>query len=95
MVQDPGAATGADSLRPLNRPRPAVVLVGGGAGRPVGLVERGRRRRVARVKDGWRIDDEWWREPIRRRYYRLVLDDGSLRTVFRDEVDGRWYAQAY
>ena len=59
------------------------------------LVERGRRRRVARVQDSWRIDDEWWRDPIGRRYYRLVLDDGSLRTVYQDLVDGGWYEQGY
>jgi len=64
-------------------------------GRPLAVVERGGRRRVAAVQDGWRIDDEWWREPIGRRYYQVVLDDGVLRTLYRDEVGGGWYEQAY
>ncbi len=65
------------------------------ADRPALLVERGQRRRVAHVQDSWRIDDEWWREPIGRHYYQLVLDDGSLRTVYQDLVDGGWYEQGY
>ena len=63
--------------------------------RPTALVERGRHRRIEQVQDRWRIDDEWWRGPISRRYYQLVLDDGSLRTVYQDLVDGRWYEQGY
>jgi hypothetical protein len=72
-----------------------TILTQGQAGRPAILVERGRRRRIERIQDGWRIDDEWWRDPISRRYYQLVLDDGSLRTVYQDLVDGRWYEQGY
>ena len=52
-----------------------------------------RRVRVTQVQDAWRIDDEWWRSPISRSYYRLVLDDGSLRTVYRDEIADEWYEQ--
>ena len=93
MVPDSGATAGADGLRPLNAPRPITVLTRDD--RPAILVERGRRRRVERVQDSWRIDDEWWREPISRRYYRVVLDDGSLRTVYWDLVGGGWYEQGY
>jgi len=64
-------------------------------GAPVALVEGGRRCPVAAVPDTWRIDDEWWRAPIGRHYYRLVLDDGSLRTVYEDLVNGGWWEQAY
>ncbi len=95
MVPDPGAAARPDRLRPLNRPRPVVVHPGADDGRPGSIVERGTRRRVARVQDAWRIDDEWWREPISRRYYRVVLDDGALRTLFQDEIGDRWFEQAY
>jgi hypothetical protein len=62
---------------------------------PALLVERGRRRPIAQIQDAWRIDDEWWRDPINRRYYRVVLDDGSLRTLFHDPADDRWYEQPY
>ena len=94
MVADSGAKTGADRLRLLNAPRPVAILVGETA-QPVADVRNGRRHRVEEIQDGWRIDDEWWRTPISRRYYRVVLDDGSLRTVFHDLVVDAWYEQAY
>ena len=72
-----------------------TVLTRGPDELPALLVERGRRRPVAHTQDAWRIDDEWWRDAIGRRYYRVVLDDGSLRTVYRDVVAGGWYEQGY
>jgi hypothetical protein len=66
-----------------------------GDGLPIALAEGGRRRRVARVEDVWSIDDEWWREPIARRYYRVLLDDGTVRTVYHDVVRDNWFAQGY
>jgi hypothetical protein len=50
-------------------------------------------RRVEAVRERWRIDDEWWREPISREYEAVVLDDGRVLTLYRDLADGRWYAQ--
>jgi hypothetical protein len=47
------------------------------------------------VRNRWRIDDEWWREEIARRYFELELDNGSVITVFNDLVSGKWYQQKY
>jgi hypothetical protein len=47
------------------------------------------------VQDTWQIDDEWWRDPISRRYYQVVLADGSLHTLYHDLVADRWYEQGY
>jgi hypothetical protein len=93
MVADPRTSPRADGLRPLNRPRPVEVLTGDGL--PAVVVESGRRRRVAHVQDVWHIDDEWWREPIARRYYRVALDDGVVRTVYHDGERDEWFAQGY
>jgi hypothetical protein len=94
MVPNPRATAGADSLRPLNQPRPITILADPG-GYPAALVD-GHHPRLVRVQDTWRIDDEWWRDPIARSYYHVVmLDDGTLRTIYHDLVDGRWYEQAY
>jgi hypothetical protein len=50
--------------------------------------------RVTRVTDVWEIVDEWWRDrPIARRYFSIVLEDGTCTTLFRDLSDGGWYAQ--
>ena len=50
-------------------------------------------RRVIQIQEIWQIDDEWWREPISRRYGTLVLDDDTTVTVYRDLMTGRWYLQ--
>jgi len=93
MVPNPRATSRADQLRPLNRPRATTIRTE--EGRPSLVVEGARQRRVAQVQDVWRVDDEWWRNPISRRYYRLVLEDGTLRTVYHDLVADAWYEQAY
>ena len=93
MVADPGAEAGAGRLRPLNLPRPITIRAQ--TNRPVILVSGRQRHRIEEIQDSWRIDDEWWRAPIRRRYYRVVLDDGSLRTIYHDLGADAWYEQAY
>jgi hypothetical protein len=94
MVADSGTPAGADRVRALNRPRP-IDIRADAAGRPLAVIDQGRARPVEQVQDVWRIDDEWWREPISRRYLTLLLADGALRTVFQDLTDGRWYEQRY
>jgi hypothetical protein len=92
MVADSGTSPRAAGLRPLNAPRPVRVLTGDGL--PIALVE-GERRRSVKIEDAWYVDDEWWREPIARRYYRIVLEDGVVRTVYQDKLCGEWFAQGY
>lgn len=94
MVADPGAAAGADRVRTVNAPRPVAVETGPD-GAPRVLVERGRRRPVAAVRDRWLVEEEWWRDPIARAYWTVALADGCVRTLFTDTISGRWFAQAY
>ena len=62
--------------------------------RPAYVTLRGRRLKVTAVDDVWEIADEWWRpEPIGRRYYRVVTEDGAGATIYRDLVNGGWYRQ--
>lgn len=104
MVADPRTPPRPDQLRPLNRPRPVAVLThppadeGGGGEEspaPAALIKNGRRCPVAAITDTWSVVDEWWRQPIDRRYYRLVLADGRVRTVYHDRIADTWAAQAY
>lgn len=80
-----------DGLRPgrLNKPWPVTVPVGAdGVPRAVG------RLAVYSVREEWLVEDGWWtRQPLKRRYFELVLDDGSDVVVFHDPGDGRWYRQ--
>jgi hypothetical protein len=93
MVKDPRTSARADQLRPLNRPRPVTVQVDCGV--PVALIDGAHRHRIERIQDSWCIDDEWWREPIQRRYYQIALDTGSVRTLYHDQVQDNWYEQRY
>lgn len=78
----------------LNRPKPADVE-SSGEGMPRAVLRRGQRLRVETVLDVWRIDDEWWRDEISRRYFQVALENGSVRTIYQDLVSGTWYEQRY
>ena len=84
--------------RPVNAPVRIPVQVDP-AGEPLAIgpaAPPGRRRPVpvAQVAERWRIDEGWWgANPLSRLYYRLVLDDGGLVTVYRDLGDETWWAQ--
>jgi hypothetical protein len=51
-------------------------------------------RAVDSVREDWVVEDRWWTgEPLRRRYFELVLSDGRNVVVFNDLARGRWYLQ--
>ena len=80
-------------LKPLGQPR-AVVVRTDEHGEPIHVRIPGRpARRVAVVRERWRIDDEWWRQSISREYRTIVLDDGKVITLYHDLTDGAWYVQ--
>jgi hypothetical protein len=80
------------SLRTLGAPRPAAVEAGSD-GAPRAVVLRGRRRRVAAVRDEWLVQDRWWTDrPVDRHYFELVLDPGRVAVVYRDIRAGGWFA---
>lgn len=87
------AASSAKELRVLNQPRPVRVLSDQNEV-PVGLFWNGRQCRIDFVKERWRIDDEWWRRPISRRYFRIVLITGVLITLYHDMQEDQWYLQS-
>ncbi len=94
MVEDSRKAAGARSLRPLNQPFPVAVELSP-RGIPRAILWRGRARRVTAVHDSWRIDDEWWRDPISRRYFAVECSDGRQLTVFCDLEHDQWFVQPY
>ena len=97
-------------LRPLGLPRPLRVRLDEG-GEPVEVTPspRGRAGRrgsrsgtplaVEGVEEVWRIAEEWWRDtPLRRTYYRVLVDGGRPLTLFHDDVapsSEDWYEQRY
>jgi hypothetical protein len=67
----------------LNRPWPVPVRVGDdGTPRAVG------RLAVRSVREEWLVEDGWWTgKALQRRYFELVLEDGSDVVVFRTSSD--------
>jgi hypothetical protein len=76
------------AARRLNEPRAARVDAPAGVPTAVGGVH------VASVREEWRVVDRWWTEqPVRRRYFDLVLERGENVAVFHDEEQGGWFRQ--
>ncbi len=70
---------------------PARVVVScDSRGRPLTVAGRG----VEAVRESWLVEDRWWTsEPLRRRYWEVVTDDGRDEVVFRDLCEGGWWRQ--
>lgn len=93
MVTNSRAPSRPDQLRPLNLPRPITVQTRNNL--PVAISDRGQQVRIVRIQDVWCIDDEWWRDPIARRYYQVVIETGALRTIYHDLIADTWFEQRY
>jgi nucleotidyltransferase/DNA polymerase involved in DNA repair len=57
---------------------------------PRAIVWREHIREVRCVYELWRERRRWWGHPIERDYFRLGLEDGQMRVVFRDVRTNRW-----
>ncbi|MGE5595082.1 MAG: hypothetical protein ACM3S1_03490 [Hyphomicrobiales bacterium] len=64
-------------------------------GEPTAVLWRGAYRKVVATHDTWRIDDEWWRDEIARRYFLVELEGRRRVTIFHDLIGDAWYAQPY
>lgn len=94
MLPAPRGAERPGALRRLNAPRQAEVRCEGSV--PSTLRQRGHWLAVESVLDCWRTDDRWWTSaPVARTYYELLLEDGRVATVFRDETQDVWWEQKY
>jgi hypothetical protein len=93
MVSNFGATPDKGSFRPLNPPIPIEVRESTHQ-TPRVIKVNGRWRKVISIDDLCNVDEEWWRErPIVRMYYRVILENETQITVFRDMLDGAWYRQ--
>jgi hypothetical protein len=83
------AVAGRGGPRRLNVPAPAEVRAGPG-GRPVSIDGHA----IGAVRESWLVEDRWWTDdPVRRRYWEVVTEDGRNLVVFRELVDGGWFRQ--
>ena len=76
-------------MKRLAKPKRAAVR-SGGQGRPESVDGRA----VEAVRESWLVEDRWWTpKPVRRRYWEIVTTDGRNLVVYRDLVEGGWFAQ--
>jgi hypothetical protein len=78
----------------LNVPRPVTVeLDERGFPFAIGDEAEGDRRLVDEILEAWRINDEWWRQPITRQYVEVVLEGGGHMVLFEDLQTRQWFMQ--
>jgi hypothetical protein len=88
-----GTRNRPDRLRALNVPQRVQVELDPN-GQPIGIRDAGcEMRTVEDVGEIWRIDDEWWRSPITRRYIEVVLKGGGRVVLFENMTTGEWWRQ--
>ena len=68
-----------------------MVLNEGGL--PIAIIRDGKPKEVEEIGEVWRVDDEWWREPIARRYVEVILVGGRRMVVYEDQQTGEWFEQ--
>jgi len=72
-------------------PKPSPVQVTTDRnGLPRAIAWREHIREVRCVYELWRERRRWWSQPIERDYFRLGLEDGQMRVVFRDVRTNQW-----
>ena len=60
---------------------------------PIAIQYNNTHRSIETVREMWRVDDEWWRDQIARRYIEVVLEGGKHVVLFEDLLKGTWFVQ--
>ena len=76
-------------LAPARRVRVRVD----GDGVPTHLESAAGWQPVTRVLNRWRIDCDWWRSPISREYWRLLIDDDLALECFYNRASAEWFVE--
>lgn len=50
------------------------------------------RRTAVEVCNRWRVEEDWWRAPIARDYYKVVGPEW-LALVYLDRIEGTWHLE--
>ena len=110
MVPHSRTPVRAHRLRPLNQPRAVVVELNErempvAVYHAPSRTESGVRSlppssdlltpgSVDAIGEIWRVDDEWWRQPISRRYIEVILSGGRHVVLYQDLSTGEWFEQS-
>ncbi len=50
-------------------------------------------KKVESILEIWRVEDEWWREPISRQCVEVILEGGKHVVLHEDLTNNNWYMQ--
>jgi hypothetical protein len=98
MVTPARASLRADRLRAVNEPRPVTVELDE-SGAPTAIQQSGGRAdgrtggKIEAILETWRIEDEWWRQPISRVYVEIIIEGGRRVVLFSDLITREWFMQ--
>ena len=92
MVANTRTPIRSHRLRPLNLPRSVAVELNEDH-LPTAIIIDRTCKQVEEIGEVWRIDDEWWRDQIARRYVEVMLVGGGHVVVYEDLVSGGWFLQ--
>ena len=73
------------------QPYPLERVECGAAREPLRLWHQGQRWQVLDILDRWQDTGCWWTGEGEKDFYRLILEDRSVREIFYDQTEQRWY----
>ena len=88
MVAPARAPLRTDRLRAVNAPKPVSLEWDAS-----GVLSVSKVGKIEAILETWRIDDEWWRQPIARAYMEVMLEGGKRLVLFQDLITGEWFSQ--
>ena len=100
MVASARTPLRTDRLRAVNEPQPVTAEMDA-SGAPMAVRRQLRRSDgqettaavIETILEFWRIDDEWWRQLISRRYFAVILQGGARVVLFEDLITSEWFIQ--
>lgn len=71
----------------------AIQVIGDQPEGPRQLVWQGQTHPVAEITRHWRVQSDWWHEPLWRDYFKLTTTTGLLLIIYHDLLADQWYVQ--
>lgn len=62
-------------------------------GCPASFMLQGRMEHVAQICNVWKVDDNWWRRPTVRDYFKLQMESGLLCVIYHECLEDTWYLE--